>query len=44
MLYQKGHEDEAKKVFEELIKLSPDDRQAKFLIERMKRATNNKEK
>jgi len=43
-LYQKGNEDEAKKVFEELIKLSPDDRQAKFLIERMKRATNNKEK
>lgn len=35
MYYQKGDEKEAKKVFEEVIRLSPDDRQVKFLLERI---------
>jgi hypothetical protein len=41
MLYQKGKEDEAKKVFEELIRLSPEDRQVKFLMERMDKGSES---
>ena len=33
--YEKGDNAEAKKVFEEVIRLSPDDKQVKFLLERM---------
>jgi len=36
MYYQMGKEAEAKKVFEEVLRLSPEDRQVKFLLERMK--------
>ncbi|MBI4709904.1 MAG: tetratricopeptide repeat protein [Nitrospirae bacterium] len=35
MYYQAGNETEAKKAFEEVIRLSPEDRQVKFLLERM---------
>lgn len=35
MYYQKGDEAEAKKVFEEVMRLSPEDRQVRFLIERI---------
>jgi hypothetical protein len=35
MYYQKGNEAEAKKAFEEVLRLSPEDRQVKFLLERM---------
>ncbi|HCZ11487.1 MAG TPA: hypothetical protein DHV16_04380 [Nitrospiraceae bacterium] len=35
MYYQKGDEAEAKKVFEEVIRLSPEDRQVRFLLERI---------
>ncbi|BCB96065.1 tetratricopeptide repeat domain protein [Dissulfurispira thermophila] len=35
MYYQKGNEAEAKKVFEEVLRLSPEDRQVRFLIERI---------
>ena len=35
LYYQKGSEEDAKKVFEEVIRLSPEDRQVKFLLERM---------
>ena len=35
MYYQKGSEAEAKKVFEEVLRLSPGDRQVKFLLERI---------
>ncbi|MEW6741036.1 MAG: GNA1162 family protein [Nitrospirota bacterium] len=35
MYYQKGNEVEAKKVFEEVLRLSPEDRQVRFLIERI---------
>ena len=35
MYYQSGNETEAKKAFEEVIRLSPEDRQVKFLLERM---------
>jgi tetratricopeptide (TPR) repeat protein len=35
MYYQKGNDAEAKKVFEEVIRLSPEDRQVKFLLERI---------
>ncbi len=35
--YQKGNEAEAKKIFEEVLRLSPEDRQIKFLLERMKK-------
>ncbi|MBI5234332.1 MAG: DUF799 family lipoprotein [Deltaproteobacteria bacterium] len=35
MYYQSGREAEAKKAFEEVMRLSPDDRQVKFLIERI---------
>ncbi|MEK7197756.1 MAG: tetratricopeptide repeat protein, partial [Nitrospirota bacterium] len=35
MYYQSGKEADAKKVFEEVIRLSPEDRQVKFLLERM---------
>ena len=41
LLYQKGNEEEAKNVFNELIRLSPDDRQVKFLLERMEEAGNS---
>jgi Flp pilus assembly protein TadD len=37
MYYQKGSEAEAKKVFEEVLRLSPEDRQVKFLLERMEK-------
>lgn len=33
--YQKGNEQEAKKVFEEVLKLNPEDRQVKFIMERL---------
>ncbi|MEW6674995.1 MAG: GNA1162 family protein [Nitrospirota bacterium] len=35
MYYQQGNEVEAKKAFEEVVRLSPEDRQVKFLLERM---------
>lgn len=35
MYYQKGNEVEAKKVFEEVLRLSPEDRQVRFLMERI---------
>jgi hypothetical protein len=35
MYYQAGNETEAKKAFEEVLRLSPEDRQVKFLLERM---------
>ncbi|MBI5195792.1 MAG: DUF799 family lipoprotein [Nitrospirae bacterium] len=35
MYYQAGNETDAKKAFEEVIRLSPEDRQVKFLLERM---------
>lgn len=35
MYYEKGNEAEAKKVFEEVLRLSPGDRQVKFLLERI---------
>lgn len=35
MYYQKGSEAEAKKAFEEVLRLSPGDRQVKFLLERI---------
>ena len=35
MYYQKGRDAEAKKVFEEVLRLSPGDRQVKFLLERI---------
>jgi len=35
MYYQQGNELEAKKVFEEVVRLSPEDRQVRFLLERM---------
>lgn len=35
MYYEKGSEAEAKKVFEEVLRLSPGDRQVKFLLERI---------
>ena len=35
MYYQKGRDAEAKKVFEEVLRLSPEDRQVKFLLERI---------
>ena len=35
MYYQKGRDAEAKKAFEEVIRLSPEDRQVKFLLERI---------
>lgn len=35
MYYQAGNEIEAKKTFEEVVRLSPGDRQVKFLLERM---------
>lgn len=35
MYYQKGNDAEAKKAFEEVIRLSPEDRQVKFLLERI---------
>lgn len=35
MYYQSGKEAEAKKVFEEVLRLSPEDRQVKFLLERI---------
>jgi hypothetical protein len=35
MYYQKGNEVEAKKAFEEVLRLSPEDRQVRFLMERM---------
>ena len=35
MYYQAGNEAEAKKAFEEVMRLSPDDRQVKFLLERI---------
>ena len=35
MYYQSGNEKEAKKIFEEVLRLSPDDRQVRFLIERI---------
>lgn len=35
MYYQKGNEAEAKKAFEEVLRLSPEDRQVRFLLERM---------
>ncbi|MCX5816569.1 MAG: DUF799 family lipoprotein [Proteobacteria bacterium] len=41
LLYQKGNEEEAKNVFNELIRLSPEDRQVKFLLERMKNTVNS---
>ncbi len=41
LLYQKGNEEEAKKVFNELIRLSPEDRQVKFLLERMEEAAKS---
>ncbi|MEN2993771.1 MAG: GNA1162 family protein [Thermodesulfovibrio sp.] len=34
--YQIGKEEEAKKVFEEVLKLNPEDRQVRFLMERLK--------
>ncbi|MEW6068832.1 MAG: GNA1162 family protein [Nitrospirota bacterium] len=37
MYYQKGDETEAKKAFEEVIRLNPEDRQVKFLLERIER-------
>jgi hypothetical protein len=37
LYYEKGSEDEAKKAFEEVIRLSPEDRQVKFLLERIRR-------
>jgi hypothetical protein len=37
LYYQKGDEAEAKKVFEEAVRLSPEDRQVKFLLERMEK-------
>ncbi|MBI1811662.1 MAG: tetratricopeptide repeat protein [Nitrospirae bacterium] len=36
MYYQKGRDAEAKKAFEEVLRLSPEDRQVKFMLERMK--------
>jgi len=36
MHYQAGNEAEAKKSFEEVMRLSPEDRQVRFLLERMK--------
>jgi hypothetical protein len=35
MYYQKGRDAEAKKAFEEVLRLSPEDRQVKFLLERI---------
>ncbi len=35
MYYQKGDDAEAKKVFEEVLRLSPEDRQVRFLMERI---------
>lgn len=35
LYYEKGNEAESKKAFEEVIRLSPEDRQVKFLLERM---------
>ncbi|MGC8796574.1 GNA1162 family protein [Thermodesulfovibrio sp.] len=35
MYYQRGMEDEAKRVFEEVLRLNPEDRQIKFLMERL---------
>lgn len=35
MYYQKGNEAEARKAFEEVLRLSPGDRQVKFLLERI---------
>lgn len=35
MYYQTGREEEAKKVFEEVLRLNPEDRQVKFLLERL---------
>ncbi|MCE5194357.1 MAG: DUF799 family lipoprotein [Nitrospiraceae bacterium] len=35
MYYQKGNEAEAKKIFEEVLRLNPEDRQVKFLLERI---------
>ena len=35
MYYQSGQGSRCKKVFEEVIRLSPEDRQVKFLLERM---------
>ncbi|MEK7788321.1 MAG: tetratricopeptide repeat protein, partial [Planctomycetota bacterium] len=35
MYYQKGRDAEAKKAFEEVLRLSPSDRQVKFLRERI---------
>ncbi|GAB5047357.1 GNA1162 family protein [Thermodesulfovibrio sp. TK110] len=35
MYYQAGREEEAKKVFEEVLRLNPEDRQVKFLMERL---------
>ena len=37
MYYQRGNEPEAKKVFEEVLRLNPEDRQVKFLLERMRK-------
>jgi len=34
--YQKGEEDAARKALEEALRLSPDDRQARFVVERLK--------
>lgn len=33
--YQTGREDEAKKIFEEVLRLNPEDRQVRFLMERL---------
>ncbi|WP_353683795.1 GNA1162 family protein [Thermodesulfovibrio sp. 3907-1M] len=35
MYYQAGKEDEAKKIFEEVLRLNPEDRQVRFLMERL---------
>jgi Flp pilus assembly protein TadD len=35
MYYQNGNEVEAKKAFEEVLRLSPEDRQVRFLMERI---------
>lgn len=35
MYYQKGNDAEAKKAFEDVLRLSPEDRQVRFLLERM---------
>lgn len=37
LYYQKGNDAEAKKIFEEVLRLSPEDRQIKFMLERMKK-------